>query len=274
MPIQLTQNPYQGINAHFHSFLQSPMGGWTTFHSAYIIYLRDVVNLSLPTGYYAASEKSLQIQLPEDDLPTRPDIAVFRGQSMRSSSIKQTRIPTAEMSISLPDDEDLSAIVIYDGASGRFVTRVEVLSPTNKTVYLKTYRNMRYSMYRLGVNVVDIDYLHETPTIFPNLTPSYPKKSEGAYPYSIAITSPYLEKVSQYCFELEEPIPTLAIPLLGEDSFLLDFGAAYQTTFENDRRAHLLIDYEQLPINFESYLPADQQKIRAAMARIATTKNP
>lgn len=275
MSIQLTQNPYQGINAHFQSFLQSPQGGWTTFNSEHIVDLKRLVSRSLPAGYYALSEKSLQIETWEGNFPTRPDVSIFQNHPRGLSfSAQQTLTPTTEMPLMQPNEQELSAVTIYHEAGERFVTRLELLSPKNKTVHIENYRYMRFRTYSSGVNIVDVDYLHETPTIFPELTPSYPHKSQGAYPYSIAITSLYLGKVSQYGFHLEDKMPILAIPLLGEDSFLLDFGAAYQTTFENDRRAHLLLDYEQLPLNFESYMPVDQQKIRAVMARIATTKNP
>jgi hypothetical protein len=63
MPIYRKDNPYQGVNAHFNSLLQNMEGGWLTFHSDHIIRLKDVINRALPSGYYAVSEQSLQIQI-------------------------------------------------------------------------------------------------------------------------------------------------------------------------------------------------------------------
>ncbi len=226
--MQLSKNPYRGINAHFQSLLQSTEGGWTTFHHDHIAHLKSAINRQLPPGYYALTEKSLQIQLP------------------------------------VLDDE-LSAVEIYHTAANRFVTRLELLSPSNKTVHLESYLNMRQAMIKLGVNMVEVDYLHETPSIFHGLLP------EGDYPFSIAITSPYREKLSLYCFHIEDAIPTLAIPLRGEESFLLDFGEVYDFTYADDRRAHLLIDYEQFPMNFERYSADDQQRIRAVMDALKKT---
>lgn len=234
-----------------------------------------MVNRSLPPEYYALTEKSLQIQLSgENPFPTRPDIAIFQERSTppRSQS-EQMMPPTLEVPM-MPSDDYFVAVEIYHAPSNRFVTRIELLSPINKTQHLQNYRDMRQAMFKLGVNIVEVDYLHETPTIFRDLLPDYTQKANGAYPFAIAVSNPYREKLSLFCFHVEEALPTLVIPLNGEDSFRLNFGEAYNITFEDDRRAHMLIDYEQLPLHFDKYAPFDQEQIRVVMESITSTKNP
>ena len=68
-------------------------------------------------------------------------------------------------------------------------------------------------------------------------------------------------------FGVDEPIPTLAIPLNGSDLLPCDFDLAYQTTFE---AAYLgdLVDYANLPVNFDRYSPADQARIANRMLAV------
>jgi hypothetical protein len=76
-----------------------------------------------------------------------------------------------------------------------------------------------------------------------------------------------------YCFAIDDPIPTLVIPLLDVDAIQVDFGVVYNFTFADDRRAQFLLDYEQEPLNIEAYHVEDRPKIRKTMERIAS-ENP
>jgi hypothetical protein len=283
MAIRLTHNPYQGVNAHFHSFMQNAPDSWSPFHQAYIIYLGETLNHSLPTGYFAVPEQSLQVQM-SPDLPvlvkSQPDVAVVSEHERQQSSLTPTSspVPTLEVTAELEELEDaLSALAIYQmsGEEVHLVTRIEVLSPTNKRKPAD-YLPMRVRTLRSGVNMVEIDYRHQTPNIYRAILPDYAAGDNGSYPYCIAITLAHDELATTrfYCFHVDEPIPELPIPLAGEEEVRVDFDAVYQRTFANDRRAHHLLDYSQPPRNPDSYLPLDRARIEAVMARLRAEAEP
>ncbi|MCB9436166.1 MAG: DUF4058 family protein [Anaerolineales bacterium] len=280
MPLRLDYNPYRGINAHFHSWLQQGEGGWVTFHSDHITHLKSALNRILPEGYYAVSEQSLQILVSGTELTrTRPDIAIMqRGPlSHPAEATQPAMIPTLEVATEeiLIDEDELTAVVIY--ADDQPVTRLELLSPSNKTSDRNHYLAMRRKTLNAGLRLVEIDYLHETPNLYTPLLPDYSRHEPDAYPYSIVIADPSPTPASPsgitrfYCLQVDEGLPTLAIPLMGTDAVGVDFGAVYQTTFEDDRRPSLLLDYSEPPVNFDTYAPIDQARIHEVMARVRET---
>ena len=239
MAIHLNKNPYHGINAHFNSFLQNTDGAWQTFHHDHITDLKNALNPLLPPGYYAVSEQSLQTQCLDD--------------------------------VEISEEDILSAVEIYRVVAPddvRPVTRIEVLSPSNKTTERTHYLAMRHKTLTSGIHLVEVDYLHETPSPFLNVIGSYPQQNPESHPFYVAVTDPRQDKMRFYEFDVDETIPVLPIPLYGADSITLDFGAVYNQTFENDRRAHLLIDYSQPPMNFSAFSTDDQTRIQAAMERV------
>lgn len=73
---------------------------------------------------------------------------------------------------------------------GKIVTRIELLSPSNKPggSDFRVYAEKRVEAIQSGVPLVEIDYLHETPSPLRNL-PVYPVHAE-AYLYTIVISDP------------------------------------------------------------------------------------
>ena len=190
MSIHLRENQYKGVNAHLNSYLQNEPGGWwEVFHSNHLAHIRDAIDAQLPPGYYALNEKSLQVE---------PDETI--------------------------DDEDfLRSVVVYQRDSSRTikpVTRIELLSPSNKLLSSNShfYVTRRNETIVGGINLVEIDYLHQTSSPIRRL-PSYPKREIDSYPYMILIINPHptLNEGSTqiFGFRVDDPIPVVDIPLLG-----------------------------------------------------------
>ncbi len=278
------RNLYLGINAHLNSFLQQPDGGWETFHTRHINDLQDRLDAGLPSNYYAVSEKSLQIGAIGFDFGqtqrTRPDVSIFQSPPSISQTVPSPAdfVPTATLPLLLEDEDDyLNAVIIYEFEPGKLpgkpVTRIELLSPSNKPPNrdARQYLARRIVTLRSGINLVEIDYLHETRPVNP-LVPSYPDGDAGAYPYMILVSRPFPTPEQGYTdfygFGVDDPIPTIHIPLAGEEVVKVDFGAVYRQTFEHVRVFRMLADYDQEPLNFERYREADQDVIRQRLAQI------
>ncbi|MEZ4735871.1 MAG: hypothetical protein R3E79_52950 [Caldilineaceae bacterium] len=69
-------------------------------------------------------------------------------------------------------------------------------------------------------------------------------------------------------FDVDEPIPTLTIPLTAGDALSFDFGVPYRKTFDEALFGLELVDYGQLPVNFNRYSKTDQTRIAARMLAV------
>lgn len=283
MPIRSKDNQYKGINAHLHSHFQTE-GGWSGFHGMHITHLAEAINEDLPTSYLVDVEQSLQIREFHPDTGERirrpqPDITVYESRTSSSESPSTTSGTVATLTQPLAEtvevNEDLyyTALVIYrvedDASLGRPITRIELLSPSNKfgDGYAQ-YREKRIATLRSEMILVEMDYLHETPPVVKGV-PSYADRESGAYPYNITISDPtpsFDEGTAKtYAFGIDEPIPMLDIPLLKSDSVTVDFNVVYNRTFGSLGAYSQRVDYEALPHNFESYAENDQKKIKQRM---------
>lgn len=286
MAVHRRENQYQGVNAHLHSFLQNEPGGWESFHNAHITNLTEVIDTLLPEGYYALNEKSLQLSAfnletgLEVRSKTKPDIGIYGGPSSGVPINKmEVSGPTAIIPVidTLIEDDPLSSIVIFrirDDNRPLPVTRIELLSPGNKPpgAHYLQYLIKRTETLESGLNLVEIDYLHETRSPI-RAVPSYSAREIGSHAYLVLVSDlrPTLMKAETeiYGIDVDQEIPRIAIPLMGEDSIVVDFNAAYNVTFSRNRYYGMVaVDYEQLPLRFETYSEPDQQRIRDRMAAV------
>jgi len=288
MAIRSSKNEYHGINAHLHSYFQSK-GGWSSFHTSYITDLAKAIDAKLPLGYLVDLEQSLQIREFHTESGERlrkptPDITIYDTQPSTQRPISPEGGTTATLvqpvidTIELDEQAYYTAILIYavgeDESLGRAITRIELLSPTNKSGegYLQ-YREKRATALRIGVGLIEIDYLHETDSPIKGV-PSYSRRQPGSHAYTITVNDPKpsLEKglSKTFGFSVDDPIPMIDIPLAGEESLSLDFGAVYNQTFVSLGAYSHRVDYEQLPENFQSYNEADQERIREVMRRVVS----
>jgi hypothetical protein len=286
MAIHSQVNQYRGVNAHLHSYYQSH-GGWAGFHGSHIADLGRSLNALLPAGYIIDTEQSLQIRefhpVTGERLlkRTQPDMTIFTHltqpvQTGSAGAAAPTLTQPLLETIPLGEDLYFMALVIYhlegDETLGHPVTRIELLSPSNKPPnegYLQ-YIEKRYAVLKGGIHMVEIDYLHETASPIKGI-PAYPQQADS-YPYAITVSSPVpsLEAgvSATYGFPVDTPLPTIGIPLLNDTSISLNFDAVYQQTFSSMKAYSLRVDYEALPERFDSYGAADQERIRRRMAAV------
>jgi hypothetical protein len=291
MAAQTRVNLYPGVNPHLNSFLQQEGGGWESFHAELIAAMRAWLDETLPPNYYAVAEKSLQISekgLSAERAPLRrrdPDVSVFRRPEATpppAPSAGMTASPAAVYPILLEDEDDtLSSIGIYEiGAAhlpDKLVTRLEVLSPANKPgrSYYRQYMAKRLIGLHAGVALVEIDLLHEQPPILVGI-PSYAEGEAGAFPYLILVTQPYPTPqqgaTALYGIGVLEALPTIPLPLSAAMTTTLDLGTIYERVFAGSRFLQRLVDYGQLPAQFDRYNAADRAAVRRQIDAIAQAR--
>jgi hypothetical protein len=287
MAVRSDKNEYRGVNAHLHSYFQN-RGGWEGFHHKHVGDIGEVISAALPDGYIVDTERSIQIRetLPENGervVHIKPDVVVFHESdpSQRTfapepgSATPTLTQPTIE-TVEIDEDDYYPGLVVYRVGTGeedlgRPIMRLELLSPKNKRGYgLRQYREKRAETLRAGLSLVEIDYLHETPSPIQSL-PRYPGE-ESSFAYNITVSDPrpsLLEGLTAtYGFSVDEPIPKITLALEDDDKCLVDFDDAYHLTYSRINAYRQRVDYEKLPENFESYSEADQDRIRARMTDV------
>jgi hypothetical protein len=282
MVLQSRINQYFGVNAHLQSVYQAE-GGWAGFHNKHVGDIGGAISQRLPAGYIVDTEQSLQIReiVPDHNPRIRrpePDLTIYATSSVTSRKENElsgnTATITQPIAETLDWDEDAyyTALVIYqvveDRMPGLPVTWIELLSPSNKQGegYLQ-YREKRFLTLKSGLSLVEIDYLHETPSPVKGL-PQYPYEALS-YPYKITVSHPVPSlrdgTAITYNFAVDEAIPTIRIPLLKGDSLILDVNSVYQHTYTSINSYSYRVDYEKTPLNMERYSVEDQERIARRM---------
>ena len=282
-PVRSLKNQYRGLNAHHQSRLQD-WGNWAGFHTAHIGDLTRLMRVQLyPMGYTAEIEDSLQVRRTgEPTRAPRADILVAeeQGRPHTTSFTRRSLAAVDEMVVTIPEALGVSeeidyykAIAIYrvKPEQGEPVAWIELLSLSNKPHGRdwSEYQHKRERLLYGHLVFVEMDYLHESPPTL-DIIPAYPTEDD-AFPYRIAVFDPRPivdeGEARVRMFRVDDPVPTIRIPLLGEDVLDFDFGKAYDKTFSEMLYGNE-VDYAQFPLNFDRYDQADQTRIANRMLAV------
>lgn len=295
MAIQSLKNQYIGVNAHLHSRLQNMPAGWEIFHGNHVTHLGEAIYRILPRGYIVDTERSMQIReyhpttgepvivkkprRPQPDITissTAPSLSSATSTSISAASVPTLLLPAIE-TVGVDEEIYLTAIAIRELETegkeiGEPVAWIELLSPTNKLgIGAFQYIEKRFSTLQAGIIIVELDYLHQTPSPITKV-PSYLDSERGAYPYTAIVTDPHPSlqegETRVYGFGVEQELPTIIIPLLGNDKITLDLGQVYRHTYESTNSYSSRVDYEREPEHFDTYSPADQARIKQRMRTV------
>jgi hypothetical protein len=268
--MKLLSNPFFGVNPLLMSLMQGEES-YAGFHGNYASYLTGHLNQVLPLHYQARTEDSIMLLGTDFQVQTRyPDVLI---EQLEPHSSQMPALSVVAPSLELDYEPEASAgfpksvlIEALFESTPQPITVIEILSPSNKTSHRQEYRYKRQQLLSANLALVEVDWLHESPSVIPHLPP-YPRHPKAS-PYHIAVTNPRLSAKTQvYQVQIEQALPQLALPLLGQETVPCDFEAVYQETFLKGRYGNS-VDYRQAPPRLASYAPHDQEKIRAAVARI------
>jgi hypothetical protein len=281
--VRSIKNQYPGINAHLHSYWQGAKK-WNRFHNVHIADLMKLLRAQLrPMGYTATIEESLQIRRTGESTHEPKSDLLIRDMSFQPAARFPRRLESSAPVITIEallGDEDrehpYSAVAIYvqteEAIQGEPVAWIEILSPTNKRGGPDTgrYVQKRDLLLQTRLVFIELDYLHETPPTFWRLA-DYSHDEIEAFPYRIVVADPLPDEKTglayPYEFSVDQSIPTVKIPLNGDDVIDFDFNHAYRKTFEESLYGDD-VDYNQLPMNFDRYHPDDQAKIVSRMIAV------
>jgi hypothetical protein len=280
-PVRAVKNQYRGINAHLHSFWQAT-NTWSRFHHAYIVYLQEVLREQLlPLGYAVEIEESLQIRRLDTGISrrSRSDVVVYDSTPSQTTVGIPALIANATIAEVLDDEDEehpYLAITLHplstDLTMGDAVTWIEVLSPTNKgdSVDARAYLGKRRALLDTEMIFIEVDFLHETPPTFSKLA-DYTQHEAGSHPYRMIALDPRHDfrygPAQRSEFDVDSPIPNVALLLSEMNNVELKFDEAYRRMFERGNFGYQL-DYAALPHHFDRYSAADQTRIARRMVAV------
>ncbi len=213
-------------------------------HDRLIAYLSEALQPVLPSPYFADLGRRSWIEVSERYIG--PDVNLLRRRDAdqdapggNGGAATAVRTAARPLVIHIPHDERREPFVeIYAGRgkNRRLVTSIEVLSPSNKKpghesreLYLRKQRELLQSR----VNLVEIDLLrggeHTTAVPHDRLV-----AKTGPFDYHVCIHHFHnWEDYLVYPVQLEEPLPTVGVPLLpGDGEVTVDLQAVFARSYD------------------------------------------
>ncbi len=191
-------------------------------------------------------EGTISLARKEPDLTVASMTSETPAASSGSPFAQPIAVATEELD---PDELQLRKqrrIVIYVQGTPRLaVTTIELLSPSNKdrgTTGQSRYLEKRASALHGGLHWVEIDLLRGGER--PPIPPALPQAFDYLAYIAKATATGWNHQI--YGWGLRDPLPRLAIPLLGSDHALLDLESCFQSSYDRTA-AETEADYTHPP---------------------------
>ncbi len=222
---------------------------WHDFHPNMIISIQQLLLPQLLPKYSAEVEERVYVDIVEE--PThrryvfRPDVAVqTTGSTQPYERVSESVAVMEPQVLTLPeiDEKHEPYIAILTLPGRELVTVIELLSPSNKNPEsqgMQEYLRKRRQIIQSHVSLVEIDLLRKgvrMPTVEPLPPADY---------YTFVARGNRRPLVEVYSWRVNQPLPTIPVPLLPEDpDAKLNLQEAFDTTFAR-ARYDVRLDYSQ-----------------------------
>lgn len=220
-------SPFPGMNPWLER-----ASAWESFHPQFISAAMAHLARQVPKEYVVRIESRVYIHEPsaEDRFLGRTDVGVARTnrETMSTAAAVATPAPSYVTLLDAVDIERLGYITIRNHQRNDLVALIELLSPTNKYAGpdREQYLGKRREILRSHSHFVEIDLLRGGPRMPPDELPSCDY---------CAIVSRFEErpKAGVWSWRLQQPMPTLPIPLRAPDADVwLDLSAVVNQVYD------------------------------------------
>jgi uncharacterized protein DUF4058 len=233
-------NPFPGMDPYLEGDL------WTTVHTDLCAEIARQLAPKLRPKYVALSTRRV-VLAPSDESESLggqrfPDVGILSSHTPGPSSASAVINAPLILPTSFPEPIPHVSIEIRDVAERRLVTCIEVLSPTNKRgPGREEYQGKRFQILSGDAHLVEIDLLRSGMR-FPTGRPL------PSVPYFVFIShAERRQEVEVWPIALEQPLPSVPIPLLPDDPPVpLDVQRALTVVYDIIGYDELL-DYSQAP---------------------------
>lgn len=224
-------NPFPGMDP----YLEGPL--WNVVHRNLIDELARQLMTKLPDRYLALTEERVVLTTVDSSEWSEsqvrfPDVGIFHDAGTAlghgtTAAAGATESSPLLLDAVMPETWTLPFVEIRDAASRELVASIEVLSPTNKRGEgLAQYRERRRELLSCPAHFIEIDLLRSGER-FPVTTPL------PSVPYFVFVSrASRRPRVETWPIALDQPLPTIPVPLLNSDEdVMLDLQAALQTIY-------------------------------------------
>jgi hypothetical protein len=218
-----------------------------------ITYLGDALQERLPADLVARTEEEVVI-IGAGQAPAsyRPDLQVREPWALREPPAAEVLSAPSAVQATEPirvflDEETERWLAVRD-RTGRLITVLELLSPSNKVESLDRDRYLRKQRGYLlsGANLVEIDLVRRGEPVFPRAAREVLKQAGAAYGACVSRVARPVER-EVYPMRLRERLAAIRVPLrLADADVVLDLQALIDQCHE--RRRYQLLDY-RLPLD-------------------------
>lgn len=249
------ENPFPGMNPWLEI-------GWENAHAKLLTYISDTLNESLPPDLRVRTEEGVTIGAGDPEggkgVKRRPDVAVTESWKQGEPPQWQPGPASGSTLLAEPDQIVLDEFTpprwleITD-KTGRLVTVIELLSPSNKTYDRQEYKARQRHYLECHVNLVEIDLLLSgTHTVA--VSPDLLRPSDGNARFIVCAaraTMPSQREI--YLMPLRERLKPVRIPLRPTDQdAILDLQPLVDRCYQTGR--YWQTDYSKAlpqPLNAE-----------------------
>lgn len=225
-------SPFPGMDP----FLESH--NFDGLHDSMAYLVQESIQGRLPEGYFAVMGERVWIDTSQRWI--EPDnIVTQTSKKPKKTESGGVVTLTNPVIVTVPHDEHTESyldIYLKRGEKQRLVCTIEILSLSNKTPGKKSqklYRRKQREVLARKVHLVEIDLLragkHTTAVAL-----DWAKAKTGDFDYHVCVRRyNRFEEFEVYPILMQQPLPTIAIPLLPSDGDVsLDLQAIFQRAYE------------------------------------------
>lgn len=253
-------NPFPGMNPYLeHAAL------WHQVCSRLIVAIANAITPQVAPKYRVSIEECIYTSVEDGLLVGIADVAVASSQAKTPIVATATATKPIPVQVPVPAEVTERFLEVRLTQSGNIVCVIEVLSPKNKRAGTgrETYQTKRQKILQSQTNLIEIDLLR--------VGEPMPLLATIEAPYRILVSRGHSRPAADlYAFGLTEPLPTIPIPLLKDDTEPV---VELQTVLNEiyiQARLDLSIDYAQ-PLK-PSLSEAENIWIQSILAEIAPQK--
>ncbi len=238
-------SPFPGMNP----YLENPQK-WPAVHNRLMIAIADALMPHLRPKYSVDIETRVYEIGPDKDLLVAiPDVTVTRTpapipKNTGNVAIAAPPVKSVKVNVPVPEEMKEAYLEIREIASGKVITVIELLSPTNKRpgIGRDKYENKRQKILGTPTHLVEIDLLRDGE---PMPVLDNPETSH----YRILISrGNHRPTADLLLFNLQNPIPQFALPLQkGDTEPIVDLQTLLHQIYERAGYDYT-IDYKNEPV--------------------------
>lgn len=219
---------------------------WTSFHAQMAPMIAHQLMPLLRPKYIALPERKYIGGSLEDVMIASttmiPDVGIRKARTKANAPVATLEAsPSIKLRTRIATKIPHYRVEIRDVNHRRLVTAIELLSPTNKGSGRKQYLRKRRAFLQSSAHLLEIDLHHQGKRI--PLDDPYP---DAAY-YVLLNRAKKRTWTEVWPIALEQPLPTVPVPLLkGDADVPLDLQAAFTKLYDAGG-FDLVVDYRQPP---------------------------